>query len=136
MPANRGQFREKRIVVPKEFSVAVIDDDDPFREALADSLHSLGYVAHGYASADEFLATKTEAPYDCIVTDIHMPGTDGLDLKRRLAQRGSRVPVIMITARAEPELEAKVAASGAICLLRKPFESNALIGCLEKALKA
>lgn len=122
--------------MPKEFSVAVIDDDDPFREALADSLESLGYLTRGYASADEFLATKTEAGCDCIVTDIHMPGTNGLDLKRQLAQRGSRVPVIMITARAEPELEAQVAASGAICLLRKPFESNALIGCLEKALKA
>jgi FixJ family two-component response regulator len=136
MTTDRGQFREKRIAVPKEFSVAVIDDDDPFREALADSLQSFGYLTRGYASADEFLATKTEAGCDCIVTDIHMPGTNGLDLKRQLAQRGSRVPVIMITARAEPELEAQVAASGAICLLRKPFESNALIGCLEKALKA
>jgi len=122
--------------VPTEISVAVIDDDNPFREALEDSLHSLGYSAHGYASADEFLATKTEAAYDCIVTDIHMPGTSGLDLKRLLTQRGSRIPVIMITARAEPELEIKAIASGAVCLLRKPFESDALIGCLKKALKA
>jgi FixJ family two-component response regulator len=136
MAANRGQFRENRIVVPGEISVAVIDDDDPFREALADSLHSLGYLAHSYASAREFLATAADTRYGCIVTDIHMPGIDGLDLKRLLAQRGSKVPVIMITARAEPGLEAKVMASGAICLLRKPFGSDALIGSLQKALKA
>jgi FixJ family two-component response regulator len=63
-----------------------------------------------------------------------MPGMSGFDLKLLLASRGSKVPVIMITARAEPELEARAIVIGAVCLLRKPFESNALVGCLERAL--
>jgi FixJ family two-component response regulator len=64
-----------------------------------------------------------------------MPGMSGLDLKHLLTARGSKIPVIMITARAEPDLEAKAASSGAVCLLRKPFEADALIECLERALK-
>jgi FixJ family two-component response regulator len=122
--------------VSREVLLAVIDDDDPFRAALVDSLCSLGYDVRGFASAEEFLAANMEGSCDCIITDIHMPGMSGLDLKRLLMARDPRLPVIMITARAEPGLEARAAASGAVCLLRKPFESSALIGWLERALNA
>jgi FixJ family two-component response regulator len=63
-----------------------------------------------------------------------MPGMSGFDLKQVLAARESRVPVILITARAEPNLEARAAASGAIGLLRKPFRATALLECLQRAL--
>jgi FixJ family two-component response regulator len=118
--------------VPSEPLIAVVDDDDSFRAALVEVLHSLGYEVRGFASADEFLAAVLAC--DCVITDIHMPGMSGLDLTRLLSDSGSRVPVIMITARTEPDLEAKVAASGAVCLLRKPFETDALRACLKKAL--
>ena len=64
-----------------------------------------------------------------------MPGMTGLDLIRRLTAQASTLPVIMVTGRPEPGLEAKVKAGGAVCLLRKPFETDALVICLEKALK-
>jgi FixJ family two-component response regulator len=114
--------------------IAVIDDDDPFRTALIESLESLGYDARGYASADEFVAADGQSSCDCIVTDIHMPGMGGIDLKVMLSARGSTVPVIMITARSAPGLEARALASGAVCLLKKPFDSAELIHCLELAL--
>jgi FixJ family two-component response regulator len=120
--------------VSRELSIAVVDDDESFRIALVESLSSFGYGAHGFPSAEEFLA-RGEESYDCLITDIHMPGTSGLDLKRLLADRGSRMPVIMITALAEPDLETSAAAAGEAFLLRKPFEADALIDCLEKALK-
>jgi FixJ family two-component response regulator len=63
-----------------------------------------------------------------------MPGMSGLDLNRALTAREDSIPVIMVTARKEPNLEAKTAASGAICLLRKPFGTEALLGGLQKAL--
>jgi FixJ family two-component response regulator len=113
--------------------VAVIDDDEQFRTALVESLYSLGYLARGFASAEEFFADGGEKTCGCIVTDIHMPGINGLDLKRLLVARNSKVPVIMITARAEPGLEARVVATGAVCLLKKPFDSAALVHCLDKA---
>ena len=115
--------------------VAVIDDDDPFRTALVESLCSFGYCVRGFASAEEFIAANLEPSCNCIITDIHMPGMNGLDLKRHLVARSSKVPVIMITARAEERLEARVAASGAVCLLRKPFESDDLIGWLKRLMK-
>jgi FixJ family two-component response regulator len=122
--------------VSSEPLIAVIDDDEPFRTALVESLYSLGYRARGFASAEEFFAASGESSCDCVITDVHMPGMSGLDLQRLLVTRDWRVPVIMITARGEPGLEAKAVASGAVCLLRKPFGADALIGCLEKALEA
>jgi FixJ family two-component response regulator len=118
-----------------EHKIGVIDDDDPFRIALVDLLGSLGYGAQGYPSADDFVAVGGEASCDCIVTDIHMPGLSGIDLKLLLSARGCKVPVIMITARADSGLESRAMASGAVCLLRKPFESAELTHCLELALK-
>ena len=115
--------------------IAVIDDDEPSRTAIKEALSVLGYCAHGFASADEFLAAGDECSYDCIITDIHMPGINGFDLKRRLTARGFATPVIMITARTEPGLEAMAAELGAVCLLRKPFESDALTGFLKAAVK-
>ena len=115
--------------------VAVIDDDDPFRTALVESLCSFGYRVRGFASAEEFIAANLEPSCNCIITDIHMPGMNGLDLKRHLVARSSNVPVIMITAQAEERLEARVAACGAVCLLRKPFESDDLIGWLKRLMK-
>ena len=119
----------------REPLIAVIDDDEPFRTALVESLCSQGYLAHGFASAEEFFAAGGESSCDCVVTDIHMPGMSGIDLKRHLAAHGSKVPVIMITARAEEGLEARVAATGTACLLRKPFETGDLIGWLDKLLR-
>ena len=118
----------------REPLIAVIDDDEPFRTALVESLCSLGYRARGFASGEEFFAASGESSCDCVITDIHMPGMSGLDLQRLLMARDRRVPVIMITARGDPGLEARAAASGAVCLLRKPFGADALIGCLKKAL--
>jgi FixJ family two-component response regulator len=117
-----------------EILVAVIDDDEPFRMALVESLGSLGYRARGFASAEEFVRSAGQGSCDCVITDIHMAGMSGFDLKRLLVSHECKVPVIMITARAEPGLQARAASAGAVCLLRKPLDSVALVGCLDKAL--
>jgi FixJ family two-component response regulator len=114
--------------------IAVIDDDESFRPALVDSLSSLGYCVRDFPSAEELIASSPELFYDCIITDIHLTGMSGIDLKKHLADRGADIPVIMITGRSDPSLEGEAAASGAICLLRKPFGSNALVERLECAL--
>jgi FixJ family two-component response regulator len=121
--------------VPRELLIAVIDDDESFRTALVDCLGSLGYVARGFASADEFISSAIHRACDCVITDIHMPGMSGFDLGELLAARRCGTPVIMVTARSDLGVEAHAVASGAIGLLRKPFETGALIEHLEKALK-
>ncbi len=116
--------------------IALIDDDEPFRVALVDSLLSLGYEARGFASAEEFMTADEQIAWGCVITDIHMPGMSGFDLKRKLGELRSEIPVIMITAWNDANLEAKVAASGAVCFLRKPIETPALLKCLKTALGA
>ena len=118
-----------------EFTIAVIDDDESFRTALVGLLRMLEYEAQGFASAVEFIDRGGEGSCDCIITDFNLPGMSGLDLIQLLTARGSTVPVIMVTGRTEPGLKAKAAASGAVCLLMKPFEEDALIDYLERALK-
>jgi FixJ family two-component response regulator len=120
----------------KEPLIAVIDDDAPFRAALVEALLSLEYEARGFASAEEFIMEDRHVACNCVITDIHMPGMSGLDLKQLLTKLGSTVPVIMITARTESDLEARAVASGAVCLLRKPFEISALLKWLKRALDA
>src|SRR5947209_8675687 len=121
--------------VPGHLEIAVIDDDDSFRVALVESLSSLEYKSSGYVSAEDFVEAIAGRSFDCIVTDIHMPGMSGLDLMKRLAAGGSTTPVVLITGRSDTNLEAKAAAAGAVCLLRKPFEINDLIECIEGAVK-
>jgi FixJ family two-component response regulator len=121
--------------VLREALIAVIDDDESFRTALAELLGSLGHQAHGFASAEEFIAWEADASCSCVITDIHMPGMGGLQLARLLMARARRLPVVMVTARSDAGVDARAAASGAICLLRKPLKTDALIDCLEKALK-
>jgi FixJ family two-component response regulator len=122
------------VIVSKEQRIAVIDDDKQFRVALAESLLSLRYKVREYTSAEQFIALRGETLCDCVITDVQMPGMSGFDLKQALAARHCRVPIIMITALAEPELKARAAASGVVCLLRKPFETTALLACLGSAL--
>jgi FixJ family two-component response regulator len=68
-----------------------------------------------------------------IISDIQMPGLSGLELKRWLDDHASTAPVILITARSEPHILAQSGASGAVCLLRKPFDAAALLASLKKA---
>jgi len=114
--------------------ISIIDDDDSLRTALVGLVRSLGYSASGFANAEEFLAGDGAARSDAIVTDIQMPGLSGIELKERLSAQGCDAPVIMITARAEPGLRERAFASGATCVLKKPFPAEALIDCLERAL--
>lgn len=115
--------------------ISIIDDDESLRTALVGLVRSLGYEALGFGSAEEFLQVGT-GKSACIISDIQMPGMSGIDLKRHLSARAVTTPVIMITARAEPGLKERALASGAACFLKKPFEADALIDCLEKAIGA
>ena len=120
--------------LPVPALISVIDDDDSLRLALMGLLRSLGHQVEGYGSAEAFLGSGGAIRSQCIVTDIQMPGMSGIALKHELDQKGVSVPVIMITARPEPLLHARAVEGGAFCLLKKPFETEAFISCLDRAL--
>lgn len=113
--------------------ISIIDDDESMLLALGGLLRLYGFVVKTYASAEEFIRRGTAEAPDCIITDVHLPGLSGIGLKEWLDARSSSVPVIMITAHAEAHIQTQVLASGAVCLLKKPFEAKLLWASLRKA---
>jgi FixJ family two-component response regulator len=113
--------------------ILVIDDDESLLQSLAGLLRTFGFETRTYASAEAFIEYGAVDAPCCIISDIQMPGLSGIALKRWLDARASAVPVIMITARSEPRLLAQARASGAVCLLKKPFDAATLLACLRKA---
>lgn len=114
--------------------ISVIDDDPSMLSATESLLRSHGFVTEGFGSADAFLASGDPARFECIITDVQMPGISGIELIAVLAGRKHRVPTILMTARSEHELIARATRSGAVSLLRKPFSAEALLECLRHAL--
>jgi FixJ family two-component response regulator len=117
-------------------AIAIVDDDDAVREALARLLQSLGYSAATFASAEEFLNSKQMSDISCLVTDVQMPGMSGLDLQDRLIARGHRIPIIFLTGYPDENLRTRAMKAGAIAFMGKPVNADQFVGHLEKALKA
>jgi FixJ family two-component response regulator len=113
--------------------VSIIDDDESMRLALAGLVRSFGFAAATFCSAEDFVRSDSRRASACIITDIQMPGLSGIELKQWLDGHENSVPVIMITARPEAYLHAQALDSGAVCLLKKPFDADALFACLRRA---
>jgi FixJ family two-component response regulator len=113
--------------------ISVIDDDESMRLALASLVRLLGFKVETFGSAEEFLRSDGRDATNCIITDIHMPGLSGIDLKRWLDAHQNRAPVILVTGRSEKHLHDEARQCGAVCLLKKPFDEKALLACLKRA---
>jgi FixJ family two-component response regulator len=116
--------------------ISIIDDDESVREATKCLVRSLGYVAAAFASAEEFLRSERVGDTACLITDIQMPGLNGLELHEQLVEAGRSMPVIFITAFPEEKVRTRALAAGACGFLKKPFDEQSLIGCLDRALAA
>jgi FixJ family two-component response regulator len=115
--------------------ISVIDDDASVRAATARLLTSMGFAAHVFASANEFLASPRLKDTLCIVADVEMPGMSGLELQDHLISHGANIPVIFVTAFPEDRIRERAMKGGAVCFLSKPFDEAALLACLERTLK-
>ena len=100
--------------------VSVIDDDEPVRNALAMALEAVGYKTATYLDADDFLARGREG-CGVVVSDVRMPGTNGIELTRILRTEGGNTPVILMTGHADAALLAEAMSAGADALLSKPL---------------
>jgi FixJ family two-component response regulator len=114
--------------------ISVIDDDTSFRRATARLINSLGHSVASFASAEEFLDSGRLDDTACLISDVHMPGMDGIELQNRLRAAGCRVPIIFITGYSESNARQRALASGAVAFLDKPFRDDELISCLDEAL--
>jgi FixJ family two-component response regulator len=114
--------------------IAIIDDDPSAREATQRLVRSLGHKTQVFASAEEYLESEQGQQPACVITDLHMPGMSGIDLQDRLIADGCRVPMIFVTAYFEEQVEAQAMEAGAFGFLRKPFDDESFVACLDKAL--
>jgi len=114
--------------------VHLIDDDEPIRVSLGFVLEMNDLPAKTYASAQEFLDVADTVQTGCIVTDVRMPDMNGLDLVKRLKERGSELPVIMITGHGDVPMAVEAMRAGVIDFIEKPFEDETLLRSIRMAL--
>jgi FixJ family two-component response regulator len=114
--------------------IAVVDDDEAMRHALSELLEVIAMNCRTFERAEAFLASYAPGIFDCLVTDLRMPGMSGLELLRQLKARNSSLPVIVVTSSTEPESRKQVVESGAFAYLIKPVSDERLIRYLKAAL--
>jgi FixJ family two-component response regulator len=116
--------------------IAIVDDNEPFRHATVSFIRSLGYAVLQFASAEAFLKSNQLDDTDCLISDVQMPGMNGIELQGKLIAQGHHFPIIFVTALPEMKARAQALASGAIGFVAKPLSDEILIACLNKALAA
>lgn len=115
--------------------VFVVDDDEAVRAAIAMLLESVSLRVERFASAREFLdAWKGEDAPGCLVLDLRMPGLSGLELQERLAELGSRLPIIFVTGHGDVPHAVAAMQAGAVDFLEKPFRDQDLLDRVQRAL--
>jgi two-component system response regulator FixJ len=114
--------------------VHVIDDDAEVRQSLAFLLSTVGLAVRVHDSATSFLDVLPQLQDGCIITDVRMPGIDGIELQRRLRARGVVLPVIVMTGHGDIALAVEAMKAGAVDFIEKPFDDEVLIAAIKTAL--
>ncbi len=121
--------------MPEPRIVYVIDDEEAVRDSVAFLLEAREFWVKSFASAGDFLAAAPSLAPGCVLTDMRMPGMDGLDLLRHIRQRNLSWPVVVMTAHGEVPLAVQALKAGASDFIEKPFAGDALIDAVLSALK-
>ncbi|MGH9805840.1 MAG: response regulator transcription factor [Terriglobia bacterium] len=116
-------------------SIAVVEDDESVREATIGLLRSNGFIAKGFASADEFLKSNRIRITSCVIADVQMPGMSGLALYGNLVASGAPIPTILITAYPDDTVRTRALSAGVTGYLTKPFSEKDLLDCIATASK-
>jgi len=116
-------------------TIYVIDDDESTRMVLASLLRSVGYQALTYPSVAGFLAAKRPDRLSCLLLDIRLPGTNGLDFQAQLAGLGIYLPVVLMTGHGDIPMSVRGMKAGAVDFLEKPFREQDLLDAISSALE-
>jgi two-component system response regulator FixJ len=114
--------------------VHLVDDDEHVRRALAFLLGTAGFAVKVYDSATAFLEKFEPGSNGCVVSDVRMPGVDGLQLLKRLEEMGARIPVVVMTGHADVALAVEAMKAGAVDFIEKPFPDEKLVHAIQVAL--
>ena len=117
-------------------TVHIIDDDAAMRDSLAFLLDVNGYATRTYETANDFLNGAAAQASSCIISDIRMPGMNGIELVRKLRNDGTACPVILITGHGDVALAVEAMKAGASDFIEKPFDDAALLEAIRTALNS
>ena len=120
--------------MPSSQIVHVIDDDADVRQSLSFLLSTAGLAVQVHESAVAFLKVLPGVEGGCIVTDVRMPGMDGIELQRRLQSQKNTIPVIVMTGHGDIALAVEAMKAGAVDFIEKPFDDEVLIAAIKSAL--
>jgi FixJ family two-component response regulator len=115
--------------------VFIIDDDASVRVSIQGLLKSVGLRSEIFGTAQEFLRSKRPDTPSCLVLDVRLPGINGLDFQRQLADSGIHIPIIFITGHGDIPMTVKAMKSGAVEFLTKPFRDQDLLDAIHQALE-
>lgn len=115
--------------------VCVVDDDADIRDGLKLLLESVGITCIAFSSTREFLASEQFESANCLILDVRLPGTGGLDLQAELLRAQVRTPIIFITAHGDIPMSVRAIKAGAVEFLTKPFREQDLLDAVRAALK-
>src|SRR5271155_829932 len=115
-------------------TVFVVDDDDLVRAAIQGMLKSVGLHSETFGTPQEFLRSERSEGTSCLVLDVRLPGVNGLDFQRELAEAGISIPIIFITGHGDIPMTVKAMKSGAVEFLTKPFRHQDLLDAIHQAL--
>lgn len=115
-------------------TVFIVDDDTGVRASIQGLLKSVGLRSEAFGTGQEFLRSRRPDTPSCLVLDVRLPGVNGLDFQRQLADAGIRIPIIFITGHGDIPMTVKAMKSGAIEFLTKPFRDQDLLDAIHQAL--
>src|SRR5437660_5508019 len=116
-------------------TVFVIDDDAGVRASIQGLLTSASLRFASFGTAEEFLRSKPPDGPSCLVLDVSLPGVNGLELQRELAEAGVRIPIVFITGHGDIPMSVKAMKLGAVEFLTKPFQDQDLLDAIHQALE-
>jgi two-component system, LuxR family, response regulator FixJ len=121
--------------MPHRGKVYVIDDDDAMRDSLDFLLGAANFHVTLFDSAHHFLDALSSIEFGCVVSDVRMPGIDGIELLKRVKASTNLFPVVIMTGHGDVPLAVEAMKLGAADFVEKPFEDDRLIGMIDAALK-
>jgi FixJ family two-component response regulator len=122
-------------LIPPDAPTVFVVDDDPFvRASIQGLLKSASLRSESFETAEEFLRSKRSDGPSCLVLDVSLPGVNGLDFQRQLADAGVHIPIIFVTGHGDIPMTVKAMKSGAVEFLTKPFDDQELLNAIQQAL--
>jgi two-component system response regulator FixJ len=115
-------------------TIYIVDDQESVRHALSEMLNVFGFQTEGFESADSFLEKLDSSRPACIVADVRMPGTDGIELVRQLGRRGVSLPVVLISGHADIPMAVSAIKAGAEEFIEKPVDDTQLVAAINRGL--